>query len=108
VGTAEEFDGSDGRFGLGDDMKKGPLFSPLHWHILLWYYSRQVKYANTDPDHSNSRAVRDYTNQLIAHGLIQSYDDDTDIYVATGRGRALVEFLFSLPLPIQSWHIPNE
>jgi hypothetical protein len=83
-------------------MTKGPLFSPLHWHILLWYHTHPVQYAETDPAHANSPATIEYTNQLIYLGLIEPAEQ---WYKTTARGKALDERL-ALPLPVQSWNIP--
>ena len=49
---------------------------------------------------TNTAAVR----QLVMHGCIDSMHGDA--YELTERGKAMVEFLHRMPLPVQTWVQP--
>lgn len=44
--------------------------TPLHIQLLLHFYAIAEPYAKHDPQHAESSAVRDYTENLVMMGLI--------------------------------------
>lgn len=82
--------------------------SPLEIEILLHYYCIGGEYR--DGDHS-APAVRDALDSFVeVDGLLTriTESDLTIRHEITARGRAHVEALKSLPLPIQIWVTPKD
>lgn len=89
--------------------------TPLHLQILLWTHTRPTRYAEYEPGHANSSVVKDYTESLIHNELIErdpqpKHPSDLDYTASnlrtTDRGRAYVEMLCNLPLPVCKWVQP--
>lgn len=80
--------------------------TPLHWQMLLHYYAIAAPYAESDPGHANSLAVKAYTAELLQDGLIRADETSGSGYRATERGEVLVDHICNLPLPMQEWRMP--
>jgi hypothetical protein len=71
--------------------------SPLHIQLAIHYLTLNTPYAEHEPEHANSPAVREFTQQLIDAGLL------TENYKATKGLSVYVDALCKVPLPIQRW-----
>lgn len=80
--------------------------TPLQITMMIHYYCRPTPYAEHEPEHANSVAVQRQRLCLVRDELL--YEDPTSnaFYVITGRGRAYVEALEAMPLPIAKWVTP--
>lgn len=81
--------------------------TPLHIRMMLHYYAIATPYAEHDPFHASSIAVAEYRGHLIQSGLIEEDLKSPSGYRSTARGRAYVEALCDMPLPIQKWVMPS-
>lgn len=83
--------------------------TPLHILIGIHYASRPAPYAESEPEHRYSKAVRAYTEDLVRAGLLTPREPDTDdvpehvrntaAYAATDGLRMWVDALTDVPLP---------
>lgn len=80
--------------------------TPLHIQLMLHYYAIDEPYAKGDPAHANSDAVRKYRAFLIGENMICPSSSSGSGYEATDRGRAYVEALCAVQLPIIKWVQP--
>jgi hypothetical protein len=83
--------------------------TPLHWQLMLHYYAIAEPYAEQNPGHANSLAVKEYRHELETWGLIKFDPTSGSNYRATERGEFLVDHLtkIPLPLPVQEWRMPS-
>lgn len=79
--------------------------TPLHIQLMLHYYAVAEPYAKNDLEHATSRAVSDYTKELLEYGLIVK-DVGPSGFKSTDRGNAYVQMLCNLPLPVCKWVAP--
>jgi len=83
--------------------------TPLHIQIMLHYYARVTPYAEHEPEHRYSPAVKEYTQQLIVANMLTS-SQSSGVYVVTEKGRAYVEALKAVKEPVSKeiWVQPGE
>lgn len=81
--------------------------TPLQLTMMLHHYAIAEPYAKGDPDHANSRAVREQRQLLINDELIEPDEMSGSGFRATDRGRAYVEALCAMPLPVKKWVMPD-
>lgn len=99
--------------------------SPLKIIMLLHYYGRTNDYASWagncgEPGHARSPAVREAMESFVTQGLLECkfndisfaitkslYDDENSPYfLITDKGRAMVEHLCAVQVPICKWVQP--
>lgn len=86
--------------------------APLYYILLFHYHTTPKPYAEHDPKHASSAAVRMFRNQLIQDNLIEPAEivnhkittgpnirQTPGIFVSTDRGKAMVKHICNLPLP---------
>jgi hypothetical protein len=83
--------------------------APLHILIGIHYASRLCPYAEDEPEHRYSKAVRAYTEDLVCAGMLTPREPDGDdvpehirntaAYTATDGLRMWVDALTDVPLP---------
>jgi hypothetical protein len=88
------------------------MASPLMISIGLHYWTSPGDYAENDPEHANSPAVRDCIDFMLDAGMLRP-NDDTDKgrrpakYRATDALKAWVlDGLCEVPFPERTWIIP--
>lgn len=79
--------------------------TPLQIKMMLHYYTSADPYAKDDPWHASSDAVSLQRTMLVRDGLLGNACG-TD-WVVTDRGRAYVEALCNMPLPVKKWVMPD-
>jgi hypothetical protein len=88
----------------------GASMTPLQMQMMIHYYARLTPYAEHEPDHANSLAVRDQRQQLVACGLLVQKTDETGwdgtSYCVTDKGRAYVNHLREVQIPVAVWVQP--
>jgi hypothetical protein len=73
-------------------------WTPLHLKLLLHTYTTPESWPH------NASAVLDYQTELAEAGLIQRHEDtDASYWECTEKGKAHVQQLLTLPLPIPAW-----
>ena len=55
--------------------------TPLHILIGIHYLCRPCPYAEHEPEHANSPAVRDYTQDLVRAGLLVPREPDATTFL---------------------------
>lgn len=95
--------------------------SPLNINILLHYYTRTSDYAaDAQPSHGRSSAVSDSLGWFVAQGLLVSRYGDicwsisesasprtgAAIFRITDKGRAMVQALEDVQIPVCKWVQP--
>lgn len=79
--------------------------SPLQIEIVMHYYCCTDDYRGAD---FSAPAVRESIDWMRGDGgLLEESNRSTVNYQLTERGRVYVEALQSVPLPIQTWAIPD-
>lgn len=79
-------------------------WTPLHIELMIHYRCSAARFARPE-----APAVIDYTQELIAHGLVEpvleprQYPHD---YRATEKGEAFLEMICRTPLPRLAWVTP--
>lgn len=75
---------------------------------MLHYYCRVEPYAQNEPEHRYSEAVRSYTKQLLLAEMLAP-SQCKDVYVVTEKGRAYVDALKSVKEPVKkfTWEQPE-
>ena len=83
--------------------------TPLHIQLAIHYYAIAERYAKDNPGHARSPAVRQYTRELVAAGMIVPDPAEPSGYRATAGLRMYVEALKSVPLPTLGlqWSMPG-
>ena len=81
--------------------------TPLQLQMLLHYYTRPTPYAEHEPLHARSFAVKEQREELERLGLLEVCHQFDGGYGVTDRGIAYIEGLKSLPLPEKHWIIPG-
>ena len=79
----------------------------LQLMMLLHYSAIAEPYSLRHPKHANSSAVAEQRQWLINDNLLVEDDKWGSGYQLTERGRAFVEALKAMPLPICKWEVPN-
>lgn len=77
--------------------------SPLKIEIMLWHYAH-------GEDHPNAlkgmNAWVDAFRDLLANDMLSNCNTENGMSLRiTERGRAYVDFLMSVPLPVQRWEV---
>ena len=92
--------------------------TPLHILIGIHYGTRVCPYSESEPEHRYSKAVRDYTADLVRAGMLIEREPDTDAvpehvrntatYAPTDGLRMWVDALtdISLPKRREAWTHP--
>lgn len=78
--------------------------TPLEINVLLHIHCVAEPIENLG---SHSSAQRDAVTWFKTEGLIQSDTESGCAYSLTDRGRAYVQFLMAMPLPVAKWTIPQ-
>lgn len=80
---------------------RSQLVTPLHLMILLHHNGILSPYAENDPGHRDSEAVRDYTKDLADWGLIEPWPNNpyANPWRTTDKGKAHVHYLCHIPWP---------
>ena len=93
--------------------------TPLHIQIAIHYHCRPCPYAENEPEHRYSRAVRMYTQDFVDAGLlIPRTPDDDDVpehqrntaeFASTEGLRMFIDALceISLPKKREAWVHPS-
>ena len=82
------------------------LYSPLTLMILLHYHTTPKPYAEHEPAHADSPAVREAVNKLIQEDMIEPRNEP-GLYRTSGRAAFFIEHLMNIPFPEQCWVIPD-
>lgn len=82
--------------------------TPLQLTMLLHYYSIAEPYALRQPEHANSPVVKDQRMGLMNEGLLLVSDITGSEYKVTEKGKAFIEALCNMPLPVCKWVIPSK
>lgn len=77
----------------------------LQLQMILHYHTRPTPYAQHEPEHANSALVRDQRVDLENKDLLE-YNATDQTWHTTERGKAYVEFLCAMPLPVTKWVMP--
>lgn len=80
--------------------------TPLQITMMLHYHALAQPYALHEPQHARSPAVFEQRSSLIRDEMLALDPDSMSGYRVTERGRAYVEALCALPLPIKKWIMP--
>lgn len=80
--------------------------TPLQIFMMLHYYAIAEPYALRHPEHAESPAVREQRVLLISDGLLSREHGDVRGYRVTERGKAYVETLMAVQVPICKWVQP--
>lgn len=86
------------------------MASPLKIMIGLHYWTTPTPYAEHDPGHANSPAVRDAVQDFINAGMLVERETPGEYgskYEATDAMRVWVEALCSVRWPVQVWVVPS-
>lgn len=81
-------------------MINGEYMTPLHIKIMLHYYTSDTPYAEHDPAHKYSPAVKEYTAQLIMADMLTIPNMSVEQCHVTAKGRAYVEALTAVKEPV--------
>jgi hypothetical protein len=79
--------------------------TPLHIEIMLHYYAMGDDFMGGD---FSAPAVREFVDWLNAKGMIEPSSRDRPVlvaYVITDKGRAYVDYLCAVPLPVVKYVI---
>ena len=79
------------------------MMTPLQIQMMLHYYAQSTPYARNEPAHAQSPAVIKQRNALINVGLLKTWIHTEAGYRCTERGKAYVEFLRAMELPVVKW-----
>lgn len=81
--------------------------TPLQIDILLNYYTTPVEYGRAD-DNFGAPAVQEAINWMIGANLLENCKSELGSYRTTDRGKAYVDGLCNMPLPVQKWYVPSK
>lgn len=81
--------------------------TPLQLMMMLHYHAISAPYAEHDPCHAKSSAVKSQRDELVASGLLEHTDAGFSGFLVTARGAAYVKALQDMPLPVCTWVIPR-
>lgn len=84
------------------------MASPLEIQMALHFWTSPTKYAEHEPDHRTSGAVKAILAWYVRDGLLEptAPNDYGEIYKATEALGVWVEALCAVPFPVQKWVIP--
>lgn len=84
------------------------MASPLEIQIAIHFWTRPTKYAEHEPDHRNSGAVKAILSWYVRDGLLEptAPNEHGEIYKATEALGVWVDALCTVPFPVQKWVIP--
>lgn len=88
-------------------MKRYP---PLFIMMMLHYYALPGPYAENEPRHQASTACQKFHEQMVREQLLRRLDEPDNYgcgYEITQKGRAYVDALCVMPLPVAKWVIPE-
>jgi hypothetical protein len=88
-------------------LPEGAAMTPLMIQILLHYHSVDGPYAEHNPGHRDSIAVRDQTAALLRDEMIVSDKQAAAGFRVTERGSTWVRAICYVPLPIMNWVVPK-
>ena len=74
--------------------------SPLQLHVLLWLYASPAK-LEENMKGTNPNAIADAVAELVEVGLAEPSSKTESGWCCSEKGRAYVDALCSLPLPVQ-------
>lgn len=77
--------------------------SPMMIRVMLHFYAMREPYSGPDSAKAANQAIA----ELCSYGLLKESPDTINDYVATDKGRVYVEALIAVPLPVQTWVIPQ-
>lgn len=80
------------------------VYCPLNLMMLLHHHTTPTPYAQDNPLHAASPAVREGREMLLEEGMIKP---DGDLYITTERGAAFIDHLMTVPFPVSRWVIPE-
>jgi len=80
--------------------------TPLQITMMIHYHAINEPYAMRQPEHANSPAVREQTQDLADAGLIEPSTRSDSGWRSTAKGQAYIEALCNLPLPVCKWVVP--
>lgn len=85
------------------------MASPLEIQMALHFWTRPTAYAEHEPEHRNSGAVKNILAWYVRDGLLEKIpaNEHGETYKATDALGVWVEALCSVPFPIQKWVIPS-
>lgn len=90
------------------------MATPLHIQIAIHYLTSCARYAEHDPEHRRSAAVRRYRDELLGAGMLEVVPvsaEHEDGYAATDGLRAYMGMLKSVPFPQkeihETWSFPD-
>lgn len=76
--------------------------------MMIHYYCFNEPYAKAEPQHASSLAVQSQRVELVEQNLLEANHNCEAGYVVTDRGRAYVDALQAMPLPVIKWIIPDQ
>ena len=77
------------------------MTSPLDLMILLHYYASPRPYAEHEPAHANSSAVKECTDNFINEDML--YKDEDGQWRTTERANVFINYLTTIRYPTQTW-----
>lgn len=81
--------------------------TPLQIKMMLHYYAIAEPYSEFDSAHASSPAVVEQRAALVCAELLVPDEESPSLYQVTDRGRAYVEALQQVPMPIKKWVMPG-
>lgn len=83
--------------------------TPLHIQIMLHYYCRTDPYAQKEPEHAKSPAVKHYISQLLLADMLTPSNCE-NVFVVTEKGKAYIDALKAVKEPVGKtiWVQPEE
>ena len=78
--------------------------TPLQIKILLHYYTCVDGYGRAD-DNRKEPAVIEAISQFMRNGMLKPSPEG--LYTVTDRGKAYIDALRSMPLPVCEWRVPE-
>lgn len=81
-------------------MEKDHTMVPGQLHVMLWHYFSPAPYPQP------TRCHGEWLANLHAAGLID-HNEDFEGWSATDKGRAYVEMILQVPLPVMRWVDPR-
>jgi len=81
--------------------------TPLKITMMLHYYAIAAPYSEHNLAHARSSAVHEQRQELLTDGMIFQDDGRESGWGVTEKGRAYVDALLAIPLPVCKWVIPS-
>jgi len=79
------------------------MITPLHLEILIHAHTCRSPIPRKD-----APAVMKYIQDLLDWHMIKFNDRDQEIFESTSRGKAWLDAMLSVPMPVHEWRIPND